>query len=1120
MRNKFPGRRRGIPLAVMVAAAGLTTPLIAQQDDTEIEEVVVTGSYLRGSAIDAPSPVNVINRDSIEAQGASQIWDVIRNLEVNQGSDTNVHGTNDAGQLTGTASVNLRNLGGNSTLTLINGKRTTPSAVVSSSGQESVNLNSIPLVMTDRVEVLTDGGSAIYGADAVAGVVNIIMRTDFDGLELYADAQGIEEAGGTYENTVSGIWGTNWNNGNTRLVLSGEYFERDPELLENAQYYEEGRIISNESVGSFAPTSPLGASFNMSYLDMTLTTQNKTERAGIGEAFGGTRGFVYSDPLCESSSGEFGSFYVDNRYTGVGRRSGQCSENNMDNQYMTYGQERHSLAGSFEHTFSDGTEFYSFFNYSDSEITREWDGISFSRTLHLFWAPSVLGSLASYVGNAPVTAPAANNPNLESNGGFGQGWYGGGIRTGWPSQSRKSGLPTDTKESNFQAGVRGDFEEFGRNFEYDLSVAWSESSIEQEVSTLIRDRTELALNGLGGPNCTPNGNSEVNFMAIPDFAPMGGLFDLVFPGYVLNTYDNAALALSSNNHGQDGCQFFNPFLTSLSNPDFANSPELIDWMSTRILRADKMNHLLVIDAIVKGELGEMAGGTAEFATGLQYRERKATGKAPEINLPGINPIKSYMSGLPFPMSLFAPVTERYSGITNNLECSSCIFNFEDERDISSLFVELSLPFAENVETQIALRYEDYEDIGSSVSPKLAISWRPVEDLLLRASWSESFRAPNIGVINQAFEAFGTTIQDPIRNQEVRAGLLPAINENAQANFSYTRGQANRDLDTEDSDTFNVGFQWTPSGDMSFAGIPLEGLSVGADIWRFEVEDRVLPLVPRAAINPEIEKFNTLVGNEDNYVLNDTIPLDSRGPDGNATACSPSALAAEYGASSSERINCVVNPTLYVVDGVERLYGSENAALVTLILPAVNAGTYDVQGVDFKAGYTWDNDWGTFRVGLDYTHVDEFVVDIPGLELGLQATGEMDAAGVDGEQNIVRAVPDNKGTLSFSWSRDDHRVSVFNRHIGSFQVLSHDDYMANPNASEVNMAYAKPMTDHYDQWDIQYNYTRDWGESTSIFTLGVIDATDEDVPLYRRQGYHSSVFDPRGRRWYARVLWQF
>ena len=65
-----------------------------------------------------------------------------------------------------------------------------------------------------------------------------------------------------------------------------------------------------------------------------------------------------------------------------------------------------------------------------------------------------------------------------------------------------------------------------------------------------------------------------------------------------------------------------------------------------------------------------------------------------------------------------------------------------------------------------------------------------------------------------------------------------------------------------------------------------------------------------------------------------------------------------------------------------------------------------------------------------------------------------------------------------------------------------------------------MTDSYNTWDIQYNYTRDWGDSTSVFTVGVIDATNEDVPLFRRQTYHTSVFDPRGRRWYARVLWQF
>ena len=327
MQKKFPSKRRGLALAVMVAAAGATMPLSAQQNEPEVEEVIVTGSYIRGSALDAPSPVSVVDRDSIQAQGASTIWDVIRNLEVNQGSDTNVEGAmaGSGSQNTGTASVNLRNLGGNSTLTLINGKRSTPAAVVTASGQESVNLNSIPLVMTERVEVLTDGGSALYGADAVAGVVNIIMRTDFDGLELYADTNGIQEAGGTYEETFSGIWGTDWNNGNTRLVLSGEYFERDPQKLEHAQYFDEDRIISNSRVGSFSPTSPLGATFNMGYLDMALTGQNKAERAGIGEAAGGTRGFVYSDPLCESSSGEFGQFYVCLLYTSPSPRDATLS---------------------------------------------------------------------------------------------------------------------------------------------------------------------------------------------------------------------------------------------------------------------------------------------------------------------------------------------------------------------------------------------------------------------------------------------------------------------------------------------------------------------------------------------------------------------------------------------------------------------------------------------------------------------------------------------------------------------------------------------------------------------------------------------------------------------------
>ena len=1111
MRRSFPCKKQSLAVAIMLASAGTSFQTLAQ--DQGVEEIVVTGSFIRGTPEDAPSPVTVIDRDSIQEQGASQIWDLIRNLEVNQGSDTSVAGSNDASQLSGTASVNLRNLGGNSTLTLINGKRFTPAAVVTSSGQEFVDLNSIPLVMTERVEVLTDGGSALYGSDAVAGVVNVIMRTDFEGLELFADTQGIEESGGTYEQTFSAIWGTSFNEGDTRLVISAEQFERDPVPLADAQYFDPTRVISNGEVGGFRVSSPLGASFNTAYIDPALSQQQTVEKMGLGETVSGTRGLVFADPLCKSLSGDLGPFYQDNRFTGVGRRNGRCYEDNTANQFIAIGQERTSAAATFEHTFSDSAELYSFFQYSDLETTREWDGIAFSRTLHLFHSPTTLGALAPYVGNAPVTSPAANNPNLISNGGFGQGWYGGGVSVGWP-RSMEDRI-TSNRTTGAQMGLRGDLENLGFNgsgISYDVSLSWSDSSIEQDYQSMVRDRTELALYGLGGPGCTPNGTPNFNFEAIPAFGALSSLYATVFPGYVLNTRETTSLAVTSNNHGQDGCMFYNPFLTALSNPELANDPALLDWMTEDIHRADKRNQLLVFDAVVSGEMFEMNGGTAQFAAGIQRRERDASGIAPTINFPGLTVIKGYEPGL------FGAPNSFESEITNNLECAYCIFNFDDSRSVNAAFLELSLPFAENVETQVALRYEDYGgNIGGDLSPKVAVSWRPIEDILLRGSYSQSFRAPNIGVVNQAFEASSTTVLDPLRNQSVRAGLLPATNDNALSNGSYTSGSPNPFLGNETADTYNLGFQWTPSGS-------LDGASVGADVWRFEVSNRVLPLIPRAALNPEIEKFNSVVGDKSNYILNDSQALDARGPDGNVIACDPDAIAAQYGSTSDERLNCVVNPAAYTVSGVQRTLNDENASLTTLVLPAVNAGNIEVQGIDLSLGYRWSTDFGDFRLAADYTHIDEYLVkDVPGLELGLQETGRFDAAGGDGEQLIVRAVPDNRANLSFSWNRNNHRVTVFNRHTGSFEILGHAEFLANPNTPQINKDYASGKSESYNSWDVQYVYTHDWANSSigsSTFTLGVIDATDADIPLYRRQSFNTSVFDARGRRWYARLLWQF
>lgn len=222
--STWPGyRRKSLLLGVLSSLSCL--PAMAQDADSDIEEVVVTGSYIAGSPLDAPSPVQVVDRASIESQGAAQIWDVVKNLEVNSGSVSNEGadgGNADMGNLSGMANINLRNLGENSTLTLINGKRMAPAATSTPTGGEFVDINTIPLVMVERLEVLTDGGSALYGSDAVAGVVNVIMRNNFEGFELYGDVQALEKDLGNQDRTASAIWGWASDTGSTHFVLSGE----------------------------------------------------------------------------------------------------------------------------------------------------------------------------------------------------------------------------------------------------------------------------------------------------------------------------------------------------------------------------------------------------------------------------------------------------------------------------------------------------------------------------------------------------------------------------------------------------------------------------------------------------------------------------------------------------------------------------------------------------------------------------------------------------------------------------------------------------------------------------------------------------------------------------------
>ena len=192
--------------------------------EESVEEVVVTGSYIKASPTDGASPVEIINRDEIDNLNATTIADITANIAVNSGSENNPDSFTQ-GATQGTSNINLRGLGLSSTLVLVDGKRHTLATATANDGSVFVNTNAIPVIALDRVEVLKEGAASIYGSDAVAGVVNYILRKDFTGLEVEVSRQEAD-IGGQTDDRVGVIWGVE--NGNSNLVVAFSQLDRSP----------------------------------------------------------------------------------------------------------------------------------------------------------------------------------------------------------------------------------------------------------------------------------------------------------------------------------------------------------------------------------------------------------------------------------------------------------------------------------------------------------------------------------------------------------------------------------------------------------------------------------------------------------------------------------------------------------------------------------------------------------------------------------------------------------------------------------------------------------------------------------------------------------------------------
>ncbi len=980
-------------LAIAVAmSAGATMA----QDEADIEEIIVVGSQIRGATISEALAVSVIGVEDIEIMGVDSGDELLALIPENGQNFFNEAENISGGVNSGRGDIgafNLRNLGTGNTLVLLNGRRMVNSASYQTEEVggsfipvNTVNSQHLPIWGIERVEILRDGASAIYGADAVAGVVNTVLKNDFEGFNVRFRHSEFDNVPGTRQ-SFTGEWGQNFNEGRTNVGVFFNFYQRDRVSSNDDPRWADSdfrRRIPEDSPWS-GNTRFRNNSINGLYPQMDIRpSAPRSLRGAITDSAGEFETYPTGDSRCQYQINASMCGAVD----GQGTYRYDLNGNNGNGRDLFSELSRANIFTTITHEFDSGLESFTELSYyqSSTNLTRH-PSASFS-SVRLEMGPdnpyNPLGSGPGRLSGPAFDAAMADVPAEGLNLLIDNYRFGQAPRI----------VDNDGDMRRFLQGFRG------TAGDWDWESALSYSKATKDDITRNRQSNSLAQEALN--------DSSMNA--------------------------------------------FNPF-----DPTFEGSN--IERILVDVYRKSETELTTFDFKIANNALFEMPAGPIAGLVGFEWREEAYVDDR-DPRLDGTVQFTDYQG-------------DTYPYVSDVIN-SSPTGDSRGQRDVTSMFAELQVPVLENLDVQLALRNENYSDLEDSnvTVGKFAFGYRPIEQILLRGSWSETFRAPNLVTVNEGLVARSNTrtdwacyYADQATNEVYDLGCRHSTQRSAQGSEL---------LVPETGTNTSVGFVLEP----------VEGLTITADWWSLVKEDTI-----------------GLFGEENHTILDLYYRLQAGL--GNCSMAFNGAVVRED--PDDDEIAAFTEAGICPAGSAARVDDAY-----------ANLDTRTLEGHDIAVYYNIDTDIGSFRLSYNVSFLDVFEQEASGdaaLLVASQAAGEIPAdIPIDGFADLVGrdGNQDERHSARLTWRQGDFGASLAMFQIGSF-------YQSSLTLSD-GMRYVIPSMTTY---DATFDYRFEVSDVGARARLGIKNLTDERAPLADRFfGYFADAHTDLGRYMYLDVRLSF